>query len=104
MCVARGVELARVGLGPADHVARELDGRDLHAEAQPEVGNAALARVAHRRDLALDAALAETAGHQHAVDVAQQLGGAVLLDVLALDPAQLDARAVARRRRGRTTR
>src|SRR5262249_49591253 len=66
-----GIELARVRLLPARHVARELDGRDLHAEAQAEVRNPALAREAGGRDLALDAALAEAARHQHAVDVVQ---------------------------------
>ena len=72
LCGDRRIELARVGVGPADDVARELDGRDLHAEADAEVGNAALARVARGGDLALDAALAEAAGHEDAVDVAER--------------------------------
>ena len=47
-------------------------------------------------DLALDAALAEAARHQDAVDVGEDLGAARLLEVLAFDPAQLDARAIRR--------
>src|SRR5262249_11892825 len=90
-----GVELARIGLAPAHDMARELDGRDLHAEAEPEVGNAALARVLGGQDLALDAALAEAAGDHHPVHVAQELlGAAPRLDRLALDPAEIHAGAV----------
>src|SRR5262249_28865199 len=62
-----GVELGGVrALGPA-LVARELDGGDLHAEADAEIWPLALARVLHRRDLALDAALAEASRHQHGI-------------------------------------
>src|SRR5262245_40734374 len=67
----RRLERTRVGFLPPRDVARELDGGDLHAEAQPEVRDPTLAREARRRDLALDAALAEAARHHHAVDVVQ---------------------------------
>src|SRR6185503_3397491 len=96
LLVRAGVELARVGGLPAHHAARELDGRDLHAEAQPEVGHAGLAREACRADLAFDAAFAEAARHQHAIDVAEHGGGIVGLEILALDPAQGHARPVGR--------
>ena len=86
------VELGAVrALEPGD-VARELDDRELHAEADAEVRHAVLARVAHRLDLALDAALAEAAGHQDRVHAAQAVG-AVLLDVGGLDELDVDARA-----------
>src|SRR5687768_16708557 len=58
-----GIELGRVGPLEPDLVARELDRSDLHAEADAEIGDLRLARVLYRRDLALDAALAEAAGH-----------------------------------------
>ena len=58
------VELA---LGDAGEVARRLDHRHLHAEADAEIGHLALAGEARRPDLALGAALAEAAGHQDAV-------------------------------------
>src|SRR5262252_6697385 len=67
----RRIELARVRLLPPRHVTRELDRGHLHAEAEPEVRNAALAGVARRVDLALDAALAEATGHHDAVHVGQ---------------------------------
>ena len=44
--------------------------RDLHAQADAQVGHAVLAGVARGRDLALDAARAEPARHQHAVRAA----------------------------------
>src|SRR5204862_6304319 len=90
------VELAGVRLPPSHHVARELDHRDLHPQAQPQERDAALAGVTHRLDLALDAALPEPAGHHHAVEIAQQLGRAARLDLLAFDPAHHDARVVGR--------
>src|SRR3989440_509421 len=63
-----GSELRRVGALQAAHGPCELDHRTLHAETDAEVGHALLARVAHRLDLALDAAVAEAPGHQDAVD------------------------------------
>jgi hypothetical protein len=49
------------------HVPGVLDHRELHAQADAEEGHLVLARVADRLDLALDAALAEAAGHEHRV-------------------------------------
>src|SRR5882724_2364427 len=54
-----GIEFGTVGAGKAADVAREFDGGELHAEADAKIGNPVFARVADRRDLALDAALAE---------------------------------------------
>ena len=61
------LELRRIRAGQAEHAARVLDHGNLHAEADAEVGHAVLAGVAHRRDLALDAALAEAARHEDRV-------------------------------------
>ena len=52
-------------------VARELGDRDVHAEADAEVRDPALAGDAAGEDLALPAARAEAAGHEHAVDAAR---------------------------------
>ena len=77
------VELERVGAREPEHVARELDHRHLQAEADAEEGDLLLARVAHRGDLALGAAHAEAAGHQHRVHAGEQRLGALRLDLLA---------------------
>ena len=63
------VELGRVGVRPGEDVAGVLDDGALHAEADAEEWYLVLARVPDRRDLALDAARAEPARHQNAVDV-----------------------------------
>src|SRR5262249_10659442 len=64
------VELGGVRVGPAHDVARELDHRRLHAEADAEVRHVALARVTRGLDLALDTSLAEATGHENAVGLA----------------------------------
>src|SRR3546814_5214754 len=55
-------ELGRAGALDAGEVPRDLDARHLHAEADAEIRNAALAGEGDRGDLALRAALAEAAG------------------------------------------
>ena len=79
-CGVSRVELGAVRAGQAGDVARELDRRDLHAQADAEVRHLVLARVADRRDLAFDAALAEAARHQDRVDLRELRRAAVLLD------------------------
>src|SRR4051812_4304042 len=61
------VELTRVGPFKAAHVARKLYARRLHAEADSEVRDFLLARIADRIQHAFDAALAEAAGDKDAV-------------------------------------
>jgi hypothetical protein len=85
---AAGLELGAVGAGQAGHVARVLDGGHLHAQADAEVGNAVLARVLRGDDLALDAALAEAAGHQDGVE-ARQLRGRLGRQRLGVDVLDL---------------
>ena len=70
--------------------AGELDHRDLHPEADPEVGDRALAGDPRRLDLALDAALAEAAGDQDPVAALEPLG----VEVLGVDQLDLDFDAV----------
>ena len=62
-------ELGRRRAAQAEQVARRLDHRHLHAEADAEERHLAFAREPHRLDLALGAALAEAARHQDAVHV-----------------------------------
>jgi hypothetical protein len=57
------------------HNSRHTARPHLHAEADPEVRNHVGPRVARRRDLALDAAAAKAAGHEHAGGGAQLRGG-----------------------------
>src|ERR1039458_2952498 len=75
-------------------VSRELDRRDLHAEAQAEVGHLVLAGVACRLNFALDAPLAKAPGHQDAPQPLQILLCAIPLNVLGIDPLNLHSAIV----------
>ena len=86
------LELGAVGLLQPAHVARELDGRQLHPEADSKVRHAPLARVADRLDLSFSAATAEPSRHQDRVDI-RQVGQAAALDLLGIDVLDLHARA-----------
>jgi len=57
--------------GEAADGARKLDDRDLHTQADTEIGDVVRASVVRGRDLALDAAVAEAAGHENAVAAAE---------------------------------
>ena len=86
-----GVELARRGAGEPDDVARVLDHHALQAEAQAEHRDAVLAREPQCAELALDAAHAESAGHEDAVDVGEMLRRALGgLALVRRDPADVD--------------
>ena len=71
--------------------------RDLQAEAEAQVGNLLRARIAGGEDLALDAAHAEAARHEDAVEAGEEFRRAVLLDFLRVDraPASMPASAAA---------
>ena len=88
------VELARVGAGQAQHVAGVVDRHHLQAEAQAQARDVVLARVLGGGDLALGAPLAEAAGDDDAVEVVQAPLGQQALDVLGLDPLELDLAGV----------
>ena len=87
-------ELGRAGALHAGQIARRLDHRHLHAEADAEKRHLALAREARRLDLALRAALAEAAGHQDAVHAFQMLDRVLALEDLGVDPVELDPHIV----------
>ena len=78
----------------ADDLAGELDDRALQAEAQAEVRDAVLARVAGGQDLALDAAMAEAARDEDAGDTVQPIVQVVVGQRLRVDPADLDVDVV----------
>src|SRR5579859_994 len=87
-------ELSRARLGQPREIARCLDHRHLHAEADTEERHVALAGELHRLDLALGATLAEAARHQDAVDAGQVMDRVLGLEDLGIDPAQLDLHPV----------
>ena len=62
------IKLAGVGMLQSGNVARKLDASGLHAQTDAEIGNLLFARIADGRQHAFDAALAEAAGHQDAVE------------------------------------
>ena len=77
-----------------EDVSGELGHRALHAQADAEEGNASFAGEADGVDLALDAAFAETAGHQNAVHAGEQPFGPFALDRLAVDALDADLRPI----------
>ena len=89
-----GVELGGVGAGHVADVAGELGDGALHAQADAEERHAVLAAVADGLDLALDAAVAEAAGHEDAVGAAEPLGDRLRRELLGVDPEQVELAAV----------
>jgi hypothetical protein len=74
----------------AGQIARGFDAGHLHAEADAEIGNLALAGELRRQDLAFRTALAKAAGHQNAVDLFQIGCRVFALEDFRFDPLQLD--------------
>ena len=66
-------------------MARELDRRALHAEADAEERDAFFARVADGAQLALDAARSESRSHQNAVHASQLAVIPLGLQLLGVD-------------------
>ena len=79
-------KLGAVGVGPACGVAGELDDRDLHAQADAEVGYAVLPSVLCRQDHAFDAAVAEAARHQDTAAIPQHLADVLRRQGLGIHP------------------
>src|SRR4051794_20850938 len=89
-----GIELGRVGAVHVRDMAGELRHRDLHAEADPQVRDTVLARVAGGADLALDAANTEAPRDEDAVDRLERGPGLGRLEPLDIDPLDLDLHTV----------
>ena len=86
----RAIELRAVGINDPRAMAGVLDHRDLHPEADAAIRHLVLACVAHRLDLSVNPALAESAGDEdrvHPVETAN----AGALDLLGVDVADLDS-------------
>ena len=92
--VGGGGKFGGAGVCPAQHVAGELDHRHLHPQADAEVGNAAFPGVPHGRDHALDAPVAEAAGHQDAAAARQPLRRTGLRQGLRVHPPDVYYRVV----------
>ena len=90
----RRVELRGVGALEAADVSGELDDRALQAQADAEERHAALARVAHRVDLPLDTAHAESARDQDTVHVGESRLGRIAAEVVGGDPVDAHIGAV----------
>ena len=85
--VGEHVELGRVRVAGADDLAREFDHRALEAQAQAEVRDAVFAGEMGGEDLALDAAMAEPAGHEDAGGAVEALVQVLVGQRLRVDPA-----------------
>jgi hypothetical protein len=68
MRLAGRVKLAGIGVLETADVARKLDAGGLHSQTNSKVGNLFFAGVADGVQHALNAALAEAAGNQNAVE------------------------------------
>ena len=89
-----GIELGRVGVGQTRRAGR-LDHHALQPQTQAQHRDTPLAGVADGAELALDAPDAETAGDQHAVDIAERgLRTGLGLAVVRRHPLDVDLRAV----------
>src|SRR3569833_2412576 len=94
-CMGRVLaELGRMGTIEANDVPCELDRGTLHSQADAEERNAPLTGEADGFDFPLDAALAEAAGNDDAVESRQQPFGAFVFDLLALNRLHADLRAM----------
>ena len=76
----------------------KLDHSDLHAEADAEIGNLVRAGILRGDDHALDAAVAEAAGHENARAAAEDGFRILLRELRRIDPADVDNHVVRRAR------
>ena len=67
------VHFGAVGIGEAQHIASELDHGALHAQTDAQERDLLFPGIFDGRDLAFDAAVAETGSDQDATEAAQLL-------------------------------
>ena len=79
------VEFHGVGVFEPEHIARVVNDRDLHAEAEAEIGDFLFAGETGGGDLALDPTVAKATGHQNAVEQLQPGEAGLGLQVLGID-------------------
>src|SRR5215469_6082276 len=90
------VEFTRIRLFESNHIARELNARRLHSQADSEVWNLLLPRITDRAQHAFNTALAKSPGHQNAV-ISLELRLIALVagfQPLGFDPIQLQLQVV----------
>src|ERR1017187_1209919 len=85
-----GVELGGIGALQTADVARVFDDQGLHAQADPEVRHFPLAREPDGVQHSVDAALAEAARHQDAVEAFQLAVPLVAHHAFGFDPVDID--------------
>ena len=97
-----GLQVHLGGVGPfhAGHVARELGDRDVHAQADAQIGDLRLAGDSSRSDLALDPAPAEAAWNQDPVGFEQPIAyrriAVPAFHLLGVDPVDLNGAVLQR--------
>ena len=90
---AIGVEFARIRVGKPADVSRELDHRDLHTEADPEIGDIMLPRIFRRDDFSFDPAVSESARDENTVRILQNVADRFFGDRFAVRPEYVDFRS-----------
>ena len=85
-----GFEFAGVCFGKAQHVACKFNYRDLHAQADSQIGDVVLPGIFGGDNFALNTPLAESAGNQNTVTVGQIFLGGFVGNQLRLHPFDLD--------------
>ena len=73
------------------HIAGILNHRDMHSQANTQIGNAIFTGIPRGHDLALNTPLTKATGHQYRVDVAES-GGALCFYLLGIDMLYVDLR------------
>ena len=77
-----GIQLNAVGVLQPSHIPGVFHNGKLHAETQSKERNFVNPGIMDGCDLAVDSPIAETAGHQNAVHIPQQLIGVFLIQLL----------------------
>src|SRR6185312_12503497 len=91
------VEFAGVGFGQLADIASVLDARRLHAQADAEVGNLLLARIADRVQHSRYAALAESTRDEDAVESFELRFKAFALEAFRFHPDKIQFQIVRQR-------
>ncbi len=92
-----GVELAGVGVLEAAYIAGVLDAGGLHAETDAEVGDCLFAGVADGVEHTFDAALAEAAGYEDAVEALKLSGVVGDFEAFGFEPGDAELEVVGER-------
>ena len=89
-------KLRGIGVGHAQHVAGKFHHGHLHTQADAQEGHPVFPGIADGGNHALDAPVAEAAGHQYTVAALQDLGHVLLRQLIGLHPPDVHHRVVGR--------